>query len=138
MAEKLFVDTGALYALMVEADTAHCQVATALDDLRAGKTRWITSDYVLDESATLLNARGHHAQAVALLDLVGKTKALQVEWMDPQRFAKTRGLFAKYTDQGFSFTDCFSFALMRELKIKKALTKDRHFQVMGFEQLLTE
>lgn len=136
MAEKLFVDTGALYALMIEADTAHEPVASALDELRAGKTRWVTSDYVLDESATLLNARGFHAQAVELLDLVGKTNALQIEWMDPQRFAKARGLFAKYSDQGFSFTDCFSFALMRELKIKKALTKDKHFAVMGFEQLL--
>lgn len=137
MAEKIFVDTGAFYALMIKADNAHGQAVSALDNLRAGKTRWITSDYVLDESATLLNARGCHAQAVELLELVGKTKALQIEWMDPQRFSKTRSLFAKYSDQGFSFTDCFSFALMRELKIKKALTKDKHFAVMGFEQILT-
>jgi predicted nucleic acid-binding protein len=136
MAEKLFVDTGAFYALMLEADAAHREVLSALDELRTGKTTWITSDYVLDESATLLNARGCHAQAAELLDLVGTSHALQVEWMDPQRFAKTRGLFVKYSDQGFSFTDCFSFALMRELKIKKALTKDHHFSVMGFEQLL--
>ncbi len=136
MAEQLFVDKGAFYALMIEADVAHRQVVSALDELRAGKTNWTTSDYVLDESATLLNARGCHAQTVELLALVGKSRALQVEWMNPQRFAKTRGLFAKYSDQGFSFTDCFSFALMRELKTKKALTKDRHFSVMGLEPLL--
>ena len=74
--------------------------------------------------------------AVELLELAEKSVAVQVEWMDSQRFAKARGLFAKYSDQGFSFTDCFSFALMRELKIKKALTKDSHFKVMGFEPLL--
>jgi predicted nucleic acid-binding protein len=136
MAEKLFVDTGAFYALMMASDEAHQQVVRALEELKGGKTSWVTSDYVLDESATLLNARGGHTQAVELLDLVGKTHALQIEWMDPQRFAKARGLFAKYSDQGFSFTDCFSFALMRELKIKKALTKDKHFAVMGFEQIL--
>jgi predicted nucleic acid-binding protein len=136
MAETVFVDTSAFYALMIEADSAHRQTVSALEDLQAGKTRWVTTDYVLDESATLLNARGHHSLAVEILDLVGKSRALQLEWMDPQRFSKTRSLFSKYHDQGFSFTDCFSFALMRELKIKKALTKDRHFQVMGFEQML--
>ena len=136
MVEKVFVDTSAFYALMIKADSAHRQMVSALEDLKAGKTCWVTSDYVMDESATLLNVRGHHSLAVEILDLVGKSRALELEWMDPQRFSKTRSLFSKYQDQGFSFTDCFSFALMRELKIKRAFTKDSHFQVMGFEQML--
>jgi uncharacterized protein len=136
MAEKVFVDSSAFFALMVECDPLHSQMTDAFNVFRAAKTRWVTTDYILDETATLLTARGYHPMAVALLNLPGKTHALQIDWMDPQRFSKTRGLFAKYKDQGFSFTDCFSFVLMRELKISKALTKDSHFKVMGFEQLL--
>jgi predicted nucleic acid-binding protein len=136
MPEKVFVDTSAFFALMVECDAAHAQLVAAMNDFRSAKTRWITSDYILDETATLLNARGYHSLAVETLELVGKSRALQIEWMDPQRFAQTRILFSKYHDQGFSFTDCFSFALMREIKIRKALTKDSHFDVMGFEQIL--
>ena len=136
MAENVFVDTCAFFALLVRSDPAHSQMVDAFNDFRSTKTRWVTSDYVLDESATLLIARGYHSMAVELLELAEKSVAVQVEWMDAQRFAKARRLFAKYSDQGFSFTDCFSFALMRELKIKKALTKDKHFTVMGFEQLL--
>ena len=136
MAENVFVDTCAFFALLVRSDPAHSQMVDAFNDFRSTKTRWVTSDYVLDESATLLTARGYHSMAVELLELAEKSVAVQVEWMDSQRFAKARGLFAKYSDQGVSFTDCFSFALMRELKIKKALTKDSHFKVMGFEPLL--
>lgn len=137
MAEKVFVDSSAFFALMVEGDPLHSRTAEAFGEFRQAKTRWVTSDYILDETATLLNARGYHSLAVDLLNLVGKSRALQIEWMDPQRFTQTRLLFSKYHDQGFSFTDCFSFALMRELKIKKALTKDSHFDVMGFENRLT-
>jgi predicted nucleic acid-binding protein len=136
MAESVFVDTSAFYALMIAKDSAHDQTVDALHEVRKGNTRWITTDYVMDESATLLNARGHHSRAIEILDLAGKSRALQMEWMDSQRFFKARSLFAKYHDQGFSFTDCFSFVLMRELKISKVLTKDVHFKVMGFEQLL--
>lgn len=136
MAETVFVDTSAFYALMMAKDSAHDQTVEALNDVRNGNARWITTDYVLDESATLLSVRGHHSKAVEILELAGKSRALQMEWMDSQRFFNVRSLFAKYHDQGFSFTDCFSFVLMRELKIRKALTKDSHFTVMGFEQLL--
>ncbi len=31
-----------------------------------------------------------------------------------------------------NFTDCTSFAVMRELRLRDALTTDRHFTQMGF------
>jgi hypothetical protein len=33
-------------------------------------------------------------------------------------------------------TDCISFAIMRERKLKQALTADKHFVQAGFEALL--
>ena len=33
----------------------------------------------------------------------------------------------------FSFTDCCSFVVMRELRIRRVLTLDHHFRQMGFE-----
>ena len=48
---------------------------------------------------------------------------------------KARAIFFRYRDKDFSFTDCTSFAVMRELKIHEVLTTDRHFVQMGFTTL---
>ena len=36
-------------------------------------------------------------------------------------------------DKAYSFTDCTSFVVMQELKLKTALTTDRHFRQMGMD-----
>ena len=38
----------------------------------------------------------------------------------------------KVLDKSYSFTDCTSFVVMRELGIREALTTDRHFVQAGF------
>jgi predicted nucleic acid-binding protein len=43
-----------------------------------------------------------------------------------------RGLFFRYRDKDFSFTDCTSFVVMQELKLREVLTTDRHFAQAGF------
>lgn len=41
----------------------------------------------------------------------------------------------RYRDNDFSFTDCTRFALMRELRLRQALTTDAHFKQAGFQTL---
>ena len=41
---------------------------------------------------------------------------------------RARSLFFRYRDTKFSFTDCCSFVLMQELRIRRALTLDHHFR----------
>ena len=40
-----------------------------------------------------------------------------------------------HSDHRYSFTDCTSFVLMRELKISDVLTTDEHFREAGFDVL---
>jgi predicted nucleic acid-binding protein len=42
----------------------------------------------------------------------------------------------KHADHGYSFTDCSSFLLMKELALREALTTDLHFAEAGFIPLL--
>jgi predicted nucleic acid-binding protein len=96
----------------------------------------VTTDYVVDESTTLAKARSGAHAAIRLLDLLRETKALQWEWVDAERFARAEAVFRKNADQAYSFTDCTSFALMKELRIETALTSDEHFESAGFSRLL--
>jgi uncharacterized protein len=45
-------------------------------------------------------------------------------------------LFRKHADKVWSFTDCVSFALMHELRLRDAFTTDHHFKQAGFVPLL--
>ena len=44
----------------------------------------------------------------------------------------------KHIDQEFSFTDCTSFVVMKELRLREALATDHHFRIAGFVPLLEE
>ena len=46
------------------------------------------------------------------------------------------GLFGRRLDQSWSLTDCISFVVMEQQRIRDALTGDRHFEQAGFRVLL--
>ena len=41
------------------------------------------------------------------------------------------GIFKRFVDKSFTFTDCTSFALMKSLKIRQAFAFDKHFAQYG-------
>lgn len=45
---------------------------------------------------------------------------------------KAWDIFERYDDKDFSFTDCVSFVVMREMGIKETFAFDEHFNQMGF------
>ena len=58
--------------------------------------------------------------------------------MDRQKFDVVRQFFTKHSDKQWSFTDCFSFCVMKERKIRRALAADKHFKQAGFQLLLND
>jgi uncharacterized protein len=71
-----------------------------------------------------------------LLDRIDRSPATVIEWIGRERFERAKTFFRKHADHGYSFTDCTSFVLMRELKLQDVLTTDRHFKEAGFRPLL--
>lgn len=136
MAGSVFVDTSGWYALIDRRDAEHARTAALVRRLITGGARLVSTDYVIDESCTLTKVRSGTAAAMRLLDLVEKTVALDLEWIDPERFDRAKVLFRKYEDQAFSFTDCTSFAVMRERRMTDVITTDDHFRIVGFRPLL--
>ena len=131
-----FVDTSGFYALLVKKDKMHVKAKKLLEKASKQKDRFVTTDYILDEAATLLRARGYNQIISHLYESVFVSRACSIEWMDPDRFQKTRDYFTKHSDHSWSFTDCFSFVLMKELGISQSLTKDSHFREAGFVPIL--
>lgn len=136
MGADIFIDTSGFYALLVRGDDRHDRARNAMRKAAQKKQRLVTTDYVLDETATLLMVRGCSAVVPALFHTVSASNACRVVWMDTERFEKTKGAFIKNVGNRWSFTDCFSFVVMKELRLREALSKDARFRSAGFAPLL--
>jgi predicted nucleic acid-binding protein len=134
--DTIFLDTSGFFAILSPRDDTHAIAIEFLKSAKQSKRSFITSDYIIDETVTLLKARGIGHLVGRLFDTFANTSACKIEWMDQERFAMTQSFFRKHLDHDWSFTDCFSFLIMKELKIKQALTKDAHFKEAGFRPLL--
>jgi predicted nucleic acid-binding protein len=131
----VFVDTAGWMACADRSDPAH-QACTAARDttLEAGRIL-ITTDFVIDETLTLLRFRLGLAAADAWWQQIDGSGRLRWERVENDRFERARSLFFKCRDKDLSFTDCTSFAIMRELRLTTVITTDRHFSQVGFDVL---
>ncbi len=127
--ERVFVDTSGWYALADGRDPHH---EAAKGWFEQNALPLVTTDYVLDETLTFIRMKLGHPLAVDFGGrLLGSALAQLVPVTLEDRDAAWE-IFKKFKDQKFSFTDCTSFAVMKRLGLKQALTADKHFQVMGF------
>jgi predicted nucleic acid-binding protein len=131
----IFVDTAGWMACADGSDPAHKRAGQARDAaLEEGKIL-VTTDYVVDETLTLIRMRLGLIAAETWWGQLEGSSRLRWEWIGMTRAEKARGLFFHQRDKSYSFTDCTSFVVMKELRLKQALTTDRHFRQMGFEVL---
>ena len=130
------MDTAGFLALWDRGDEHHKRAAAMQKNLAEAKRGFVTTDYVIDESATLLRMRHSHAAAADFLDAMERTQFVKVEWTDSRRFSAAAALFRRHRDKEWSFTDCASFAVMKELGIRDAFTTDHHFTQAGLVALL--
>ncbi len=128
----LFVDTAGWVACTDTAEPAHKQAAAARDRWLEEGGLLVTTDYVADETLTLLRKRFGLDVAEAWWRQVEGSPRLRWEFVSLARADKARGMFFRYSDKDFSFTDCTGFVVMRELKLREALTTDHHFAQAGF------
>ncbi len=135
---RLFVDTGAWCALYDRSDVHHARASAFLQEIKRQKAQLITSDYVLDESLTLLRFRAGHKEAVEFGRWVLQSQLVKVINADEKTWQSAWDLFVRYDDKPFSFTDCTSFAIMRQLGLLNAFAFDRNFEQAGFVMLPSE
>lgn len=131
----LFVDTAGWMACADAADPDHERARGARDAALDAGDVLVTSDYVVDETLTLLRVRLGLDAAEAWWRQVEDSPRVRWEWIDPERADRAREAFFRHRDKRYSFTDCTSLAVMRELRLRRVLTTDRSFAQMGFEMV---
>lgn len=130
----IFVDTWAWYALADRKDSDHSVAETANLQLLADEYTFVTTNFVLSESVTLIRYKMYHAAAVQFWETIhrladsGLVDVIRVSASHEQR---AWAIFEQYRDQDFSFTDCTSFAVMQDRQLSHAFTADHHFVTMG-------
>ncbi len=132
---NVFVDTSAFLAIKNRRDALHKE-ALALKQriLDTGKSL-VTSDYVLDESYTIIRLRAGHRLAVEFGEELRTSDLIRIEYLTPEVIEDAWSLFKRFADKEFSFTDCTSFVLMRRLGLRETLAFDGHFTQAGFLEL---
>ncbi len=133
---EIFIDTSGFYSILVSRDRMNGRAREFMAQAIEERRRFVTTDRVLDESATLLRARGFDRLTQSLFEAVEATLAIRVEWTTPERFRETQAFFLHHADKAWSFADCLSFVVMRELGLREALSTDKHFKQAGFTLLL--
>ena len=141
MARTVFIDTWGWLALGHRRDPSHQQVKKLFQDLQQEGAILRTTDFVLDELATLLFRRELFSEAKQFMEALFSSAALnqlQIERIHSNRFAEGWRLRLRYHDKPqISFTDLTSMAVMQELGLLEVLTEDEHFTHvgLGFQQV---
>ena len=139
--EDIFVDTWGWMALGYRREPRHTHVKRLFQELRSNETPICTSDYVLDETITLLFRRENFEEATRFVNGILAAAALgqvRIERVTPDRFSAGWELRKRFQDKpNISFTDLTSMAIMDERSINQVVTEDEHFlQVgMGFSKM---
>lgn len=132
---EVFVDTSAWCAIGDSGDRHH-SAALAAQEAFIGQTSLVVTNYILDELYTLLLMNIGYDGTVEFknnLDLLALSGIVKVIWISPDIADEAWNVFKQFNaDKTWSFTDCVSYVVMRQRKIREAFVFDRHFRQMGF------
>ena len=137
MRRIIFVDAHGWVALKNKGDHFFSDAQKLNRMLILEKSAFVTTNFVLDETYTVLRARAGHHVAIEFGEEIRTSKMTSIIHISPELEAEAWDMFKKYNRKlNWSFTDCTSFVVMKRLQITEAFTNDHHFQQVGFIKLL--
>ena len=128
---RLFVDTWGWMTLAEPLNRKHAAAVQCYEEYsRSGRV--VTSNFVLDESLTLIFRRLRFDVAYNFSKAVFESSFVAVETVTEARFRSAFELRRRFADKpNISFTDLTSIVIMTELKMVDILTADEHFAHVG-------
>ncbi len=129
----IYIDTGAFIARHLKRDQYHDSAIKCWNILQTHNERYFTSNFVLDETFTLLGRRAGYKFAAQRARNIFLSDTITI--LRPVREDELLAidLFEKYSNLEVSYTDCISFVLMSRNRIDRVFSFDRHFELAGFK-----
>lgn len=129
---RIFTDTSALVALFDKKDRHHRQAVAILEKIREERLRMVITDYIFDETITTVLSAAGHRTAVMVGEFLLGSKIVETIWLNESVKQKAWDFFRKHSDKVFSYTDCTSFIIMKELRVHRYFSFDADFRQAGF------
>ena len=127
----IFIDTTIWVSAIDSSDKLHEDGESVLEALiKKELPLAMTTDYVLDETLTLLKRRGASSRKIVevVKDIIASS-FVKVVYVDEKMFREALVGFAKY--ERLSFTDAVTLNVMRRFGVKEIFTHDKDFNLDG-------
>jgi hypothetical protein len=119
MKSHYFLDTSYIIALEIKNEQAHVPVLQHWLTLVESKPFLTTTTYVFDEVITFFNSRNLHDKAVEVGNSLLDNANVELIEIDRSLFNQGWQYFQKHRDKSYSFTDCLSFIVMENYKLRR-------------------
>ena len=129
MANRIFVDTSFVLALINERDQYHQQAEAV--SFKFEESFLITTVAVLLEIGNAL-AKDFRKEANAVIRLLRNSGRIEVVQIDEHLLERALDIYEKYDDKTWGLVDCMSFIVMGERGLTEVLTFDGDFTKAGF------
>ncbi|HEU4343165.1 MAG TPA: PIN domain-containing protein, partial [Candidatus Binatia bacterium] len=122
---KIFLDTGAFLASADEDDDHHTAAKSVYAELVQSRAQFLTSNFVLSETYTLIRSKVSHRSAVEFMKRFDQS-GIRVVRVSEANEQTAKAIFIRYGDKDFSFVDCTSFVLIDHRRLDHAFAFDTH------------
>lgn len=124
----IFVDTSAWFAASVRSDRNHGPAQAWVEE---NKEPLLTTDYVIDETLTLLKRRGEFECALELGAEFFSGTLAEIVRLTEADWLRAWNVFRHFKDKDWSFTDCTCKVVIEKLRISECFAFDDHFRQFG-------
>ena len=131
----VFADSSGFIAAFDAREARHAQAAAAWRQIAKARQRLVTTQFVLAETVTFLRRRGGWELSRRAGSALLESAAIEIIALDTDQLTAAWREFVRNPDPKLSLCDAASFVVMRDRKLRRAFTLDRHFEAAGFEIL---
>jgi hypothetical protein len=116
---SIFLDTCLFFGTYNINDALHKDAIAIYVSAFSGRWGMIyTSDYIIDETSTLLKVKASPSLSLQFLKAVIESKGISIITIDGEIFERSCKIFEKYHEKpGLSFTDAATISVMKSLEL---------------------